>query len=366
MRISCSKSDLLAGINIALRAVPSKSTFPILEAFLINAAEGIKIVANDNEMAIETMITGAIEEEGSIAVEARLFSEIIRKMPDNNIIIMADDRNRILIKCEDTEMVLNGKNPEEFPSLPVTEEKIKVSMSQFSLKEIIRQTIFSISTSDTMSTMKGELFEVREDVLKVVSLDGHRISMRYTKLPERYEDFKVIIPGKSLLEVSRIISGNTDEYVEMTFDSKFIKFVFDDTVVVSRLIEGKFVEVEKMISTDYETEIKINKNMLINCIDRAITLIREGEKKPVIFTIGENSMNIDLSTSLGIMNEQLPVEKEGNDQMVGFNARYIIDALKVIDDEIIEIFFLNSNAPCFIRNKEGDYMYIILPVNINR
>lgn len=366
MKISCLKSDLLTGLNIAMRAVPSKTTFPILESFLIDTSEGIKIVANDNELAIETMVTGIIEEPGSIAVEARLFGEIVRKLPENNVTIITDDNYKVLIRCEDIEMVLNGKNPEEFPALPVTSEDNKISISQFSLKEIIRQTIFSVSSSDGNSIMRGELFEVNENVLKVVSLDSHRISMRYTKLSENYDKIRVIIPGKSLLEVSRIVSGNVEEKVEIIFDKKFVKFVFDDTVVITRLIDGEFFDVEQMISMDYETEVKINKNLLVNCIDRALTLSREGEKKPIVLTIENNVLNLDINSSLGSMNEQIPIEKEGKEQLVGFNPRYFIDALKVIDDETINIYFLNSNAPCFIRNKEGEYIYIILPININR
>ena len=367
MKISCLKSDLLTGINIALRAVPAKTNYSILESFLIDASAGIKIIASDNEMLIETMVTGVIEDPGLIAVDARLFSEIIRKLPDNQVTVSVYENFRIIIKCEDVEMVLNGKNPEEFPASPEPEETNKIVISQFSLKEIVRQTIFSVSGKDTNSVMRGELFEVKGDVLKVISLDTHRISIRNTKLSENYDLIKKIIPGKCLLEVSRVLSGNTDEKVEIVFDSKFVKFVFDDTKVIARLIDGEFFDVEQMISMDYETEIKINRVFLISCIERALTLVREGEKKPVIIKIEDEVMNIDLKSSLGELNEQIFLEKkEGRNQLIGFNPRYMLEALKVIDDEVINIYFLNANAPCFIRNKEGEYVYIILPININR
>lgn len=367
MKISCLRSDLLTGINIALRAIPTKTPYNILECFLIDASEGIKLAASDNEMVIETMITGEIYQEGLIAVDARLFGDIIRKLPDNVINIVTDPSFRVLITCEDIEMVLAGRDPGEFPETPETRMDNRVIISQFSLKEIVRQTIFSVAGPEANAIMRGELFEVREDILKVVSLDTHRISMRYTKLSQIYEPVRKIIPGKCLLEVSRIISGNSQDKAEIVFDNNFVKFIFNDTVVISRLIEGDFFDVEKMISMDYETEIKINKNLLINCIDRAMTLVREGEKKPIVLTIKENSLNIDINSSLGALNEQLLLEeKEGKDQIVGFNPKYIMDALKVIDDESVCIYFLNSNAPCFIRNKEGDYVYIILPININR
>lgn len=367
MKISCLKSDLLSGINIALRAIPSKTSYTILESFLIDASDGIKIVASDNEMIIETMVTGEIEKEGLIAVDARLFAEIVRKLPDNIVTIITDSSFRVLIICEDVEMVLAGKNPEEFPATPVTENENRITISQFSLKEIVRQTIFSVAGPEASALMKGELFEINGDVLKVVSLDTHRVSIRYTKLSENYERNKKIIPGKCLLEVSRIISGNTEDKADIVFDRNFVKFIFNDTVVLSRLIDGDFFDVEKMVSMDYETEIKINRNLFIKSIERALTLVKEGEKRPVVFDIKEEIINIEINSSLGAMNEQLPLEKkEGKNQIAGFNPKYVLDALKVIDDESVSLYFLNANAPCFIRKKEGEYIYIILPININR
>ena len=368
MKITCLKSELLSGLNIAMRAVPSKTSYSILESFLLYAYEDcISVTASDNEMIIETKIPGIIEEEGMIAVDARLFTEIIRKLPENNVSVITDARFRILIKCEDIEMVLNGKDPDEFPRRPEIKKDDVISISQFTLKEIVRQTIFSVSGNDSGSIMRGELFEIKENVLKVISLDSHRISIRYANLSENFGFIKRIIPGKCLLEVSRIINGNIEDKTEIVFDNNFVQFSFNDTVVLSRLIEGEFVDVENMISMDYETEVKINKNLLMSCIERSMTLVREGEKKPVILDIRDDIMNIDLRSSLGELNEQIFLErKEGNDQLIGFNPKYILDVLRVIDDEVIDMYFLHTNAPCFIRNREEEYVYIILPININR
>ena len=239
-------------------------------------------------------------------------------------------------------------------------------MSQFTLKEIIRQTIFSIAQNDANQIMRGELFEITGNKIKVVSLDSHRISIRKEELAMEYAPCKVIVPGKTLNEISRIISTEKEEMVDITFDQKFIKFSFGKTVVVSRLIEGEYFDVERMISSDYETSVRVNRVDFYNSLDRAFTLTREGEKKPVILDIRDGEMNIDITSSVGTMNSHLYINKEGKDLVIGFNPRFFIEALKVIDDEEISIFFVNSNAPCFIKNKEGDYMYIILPVNINR
>lgn len=366
MKISCVKAELLAGINIALKAVPSKTTLPILESFLIVADEVITITTNDKDMGIETAVNGNIIEKGKIAVDARIFSEIVRKLPEDEVIIESDLNQKIKVTCEESVFNLNGKDPDEFPELPRTENEKKIIVSQFILRELIRQTIFSISQNDTNAMMRGELFEVEGNVLKVVSLDSHRISIRKEELANSYDNIKVIVPGKTLNEVSKIISGDKDNIVEIAFDKNFVKFNLEGTMVLSRLIEGEFFNIDQMISSDYETEVKVNKNDFLNSIDRAFTLAREGEKKPIILDIANDSMALNISTSLGSMNAELPITKNGKDMVIGFNPKFFIDALKAIDDEEVNIYFVNSTAPCFIRNDEGNYVYIILPVNINR
>ena len=366
MKITCSKNELLNGLNIALRAVPGKTTLPILESFLIDAAGDIRINTNDNDMAIETCIEGPIESSGKIAINARIFSEIVRKLPDSMVTLDTSSNYKVKITCEDSEFVLNGNNPNEFPEIPEAQTENKITLSQFTLKELIRQTIFSIAQNDANQIMRGELFEIADKKIKVVSLDSHRISIRKEELAIEYVPSKVIVPGKTLNEISRIISAEKEELVDITFDKKFIKFSFGKTVVVSRLIEGEYYDVERMISPDYETSVRVNRMDFFNSLDRAFTLTREGEKKPVILDIRDGEMNIDITSSVGTMNSHLYINKEGKDLVIGFNPRYFIEALKVIDDEEITIYFANSNAPCFIKNKEGNYMYIILPVTINR
>ena len=207
MKISCSKNALLYGINIALRAVPGKTTLPILESFLIDATSDIKIIANDNDMGIETVVEGKIETPGKITINARIFSDIIRKLPENQVVIETSVNFKVRITCEDSEFLLNGNNPNEFPDLPRENTENKISMSQFLLKELIRQTIFSIAATDANAIMRGELFEITGDQIRMVSLDSHRISIRKEQLANSYEPCKVIVPGKTLNEISRILGG---------------------------------------------------------------------------------------------------------------------------------------------------------------
>lgn len=366
MKIICSKSELLRGVNTVLKAVPTKTTMPILECILIDTTDGqIKLTANDMELGIETKIQGDILDKGKIALEAKLFSEIVRKLPDSEVTIQTDDSFRALIKCEKAKFNIAGKSGEDFSYLPVIEKNQKVVLSQFSLKEIIRQTIFSIADNENNRLMTGELFEIIGNEMKVVSLDGHRISIRKIELKEEYNHIKVVVPGKTLNEVSKILTGGVDDDVYMFFTGRHIVFEFDDTVVVSRLIEGEYFRIEQMLSSDYETKISINKKELQSCIERASLLVKEGDKKPIIMNILDGSMELKINSFIGSMNEDIDIIKTGKDLMIGFNPKFILDALRVIDDENIDIYMINPKAPCFIRDEEKKYIYLILPVNFN-
>ena len=366
MKLICSKSELQKSVNISLKAVSSKTTMPILECILINAsASEITFTSNDMELGIETKVQGIIEEKGIVALDAKLFSEIIRKLPDNEVVIQTDDKLNTTITCEKAKFTIPGRDGEDFAYLPMIEKNDGIVLSQYTLKEVIRQTIFSIATNENNKLMTGELFEIKDNILKVVSLDGHRIAIRKIELKESYGDKKVVVPGKTLNEISKILSGEVEDQVQIFFTDNHIVFEFDDTVVVSRLIEGEYFRIEQMLSSDYETKIKINKREFLNCIDRATLFVKEGEKKPIIINIEGNQMVLNINSQIGSMNEDIDNAKEGKDIMIGFNPRFLIDALKVIDDEEITIYLVNPKAPCFIKDETESYIYLILPVNFN-
>lgn len=366
MKFVCKKSELLKGVNIVSKAVPSKTTMSILECILIDASTNqIKLTANDMELGIETVIEGDILEKGIVAIDAKIFSEIVRKLPDNDVTVETDENFKTKIICEKAKFDISGKSGEDFSYLPYIEKTDFISVSQFNLKEIIKQTIFSISDNENNKMMTGELFEVRNNMLKVVSLDGHRVSIRNLELKESYADRKVIVPGKTLMEVSKILSGEMEDLVHIFFTRNHIVFEFDETTVVSRLIEGEYFRIEQMLSSDYETKVKVNKKELLNCIDRATLLIKEGDKKPIIIQIENGEMRLKITSGIGSMNEEIVIEKEGKDILIGFNPKFLIDALRVIDDEMVTLYLVNPKAPCFIRDEKESYIYLILPVNFN-
>lgn len=364
MKLVCTKSNLLNGVQIVSKAVPNKTTMSILECILIDATKGvITLTANDMELGIETTIDGDIIEKGIIALDAKIFLDIVRKLPDSDITIETDSSYKTTITCEKAKFNIIGKSGEDFSYLPVIEKDDNIIISQFTLKEVVRQTIFSISDNDNNKLMTGELFDINGDLLKVVSLDGHRISIRKIQLKNSYNSRKVVVPGKTLNEVSKILPGDAESDVTISFTDKHIVFEFDNTVVVSRLIEGEYFKIDQMLSSDYETKVRINKKEFINCIDRATLLVKEGDKKPIIINITDESMELKINSILGSMNEEIDIEKSGKDLMIGFNPKFLIDALRVIDDEEVDLYMVNPKAPCFIKNIEESYIYLILPVN---
>lgn len=367
MKILFNKASLLQGVNIVLKAVPSRTTMPILECILIDAtANEIKFTTNDMELGIETKVEGEILERGKIAIDAKMFSDIVRKLPDNEVMIDTDDNYNAIITCEKAKFNISSKSGDDFSYLPFIEKDKFITISQFGLKEIIRQTIFSISDNESKKLMTGELFEVNNNILKVVSLDGHRISIRKVEIENNNNSMKVVVPGKTLIEISKILSNEVEDKVNIFFTSNHILFEFDNTIVVSRLIEGEYFKIDQMISSDYETKVVINKKEFLNCIDRATLLVKEGDKKPIIINITDGTVELKVTSPLGSMNEEIDITKEGKDILIGFNPKFLMDALRVIDDEEVNIYLVNSKAPCFIRDSEERYIYLILPVNFSQ
>ncbi|MDC7293176.1 DNA polymerase III subunit beta [Butyrivibrio sp. DSM 10294] len=364
MKFVCSKSNLVSSLQIVSKAVPSKTTMSILECILIDATEGIiKFIANDMELGIQTIVEGNIVERGFIAIDAKIFVDIVRKLPDNDVTIESDSSNKVTISCEKAKFNLPGRKGDDFTYLPAIEKIDGVEVSQFTLKNVIQQTIFSIAENDANKIMAGELFEVDGENLKLVSLDGHRISIRKVKLGGSYPYKKVIVPGKTLGEISKILGDSTDKMVSIYFTDKHVLFEFEKTTVVSRLIEGEYFSIDQMLSSDYETKLSINRKEFLSCIDRATLLVKEGDKKPVIVSVTDGTLELKINSAIGSMDEEIDIDKQGKDLMIGFNPKFLIDALRVIEDEIVDIYLVNPKAPCFIRDKESTYIYLVLPVN---
>ena len=367
MKIRCPKNSLLKSTGISMRAVPVRTTLKILECILIDASTNtIRFTTNDMEVGIETIVEGEVIEKGIVAIDAKIFSEIIRKLPDNDITIQTDEHFTTVITCENSKFTIPGLKGDDFVGIPFIEQSDSFTISQFTLKEMIRQTIFSINMNENNPIMTGELFEIKNNMLRVVSLDGHRISIRNTPIETYCDNIKLIIPGKTLSEITRILAGESQEIVTISFSDNHILFEFENTKLVSRLIAGDYFKIDHMLSSDYETKLLINRKILVDCIDRASLLTRESDKKPLIIRLQDQEMNISIDSSFGSLNETINVVKEGKDILIGFNPKFLLDALRSINDEEVAVYLINSKAPCYIRNESDEYIYLILPININQ
>lgn len=246
--------------------------------------------------------------------------------------------------------------------MPEIEVVDDVTISQFTLKEIIRQTIFSVAENDVNKVMEGELFEIDGDKLTVTSLDGHRIAIRKVDLKNSYQPVKVIVPGKVLTDISKIISGEPNVDVTIELSKLHAVFKFDNIIVVSRLIEGKYFDVSKMVNMNHQLSVTANRRDLIEAIDRASLLTREGDRKPIIFDIKKHEILLSVTSQLGSMYDTLEVMQNGTDVKIGFNPKFILEALRAIDDDDVTLYMINKTSPCVIKDKDGTYFYLILPV----
>ncbi len=364
MKIICSKNDLMKGVFTVSKAVPAKTNISILECILIDATgDDIRLIANDTQLGIETVISGVVEESGVVALDARIFSDIVKKLPENEVTITTDASFKTVIICEKSTFNLVGKSGEDFSYLPYIEKKEPVMISQLSLKDVIRQTIFSTTETDANKVLSGELISIKDDNMSIQSLDGLRVSVRNIKLQNSYTEQKAIVPAKTLNELSKIMTGGADDIIQIYITDNHITFMFDDTTVVSRLIDGEFMSLDRMTSSDYKTKVTINKRELLECIDRATLLVKEGDKKPIIFDIHDELMQVMINSFIGSMDAEIDINKSGEDIKIGFNPKFLIDVLRVIDDEEITIYLVHRRSPIIIKDDDESYIYIVLPVN---
>ena len=364
MKVICSKESLQRAINAVSRAVPVRTTLDILKCILLQAEDNeLKLTANDTALGIETRIEAVVEEPGMTAIDAGLFSSIVRKLPDSDVLLQSDRQEAIDIRCENAYFHISGRGADDFIYLPTVQVKESIVISQFTIREMIGQVIFSAADSETSAAMSGVYLEVLQDRVRMTALDGHRIAIRVNELREIAEPVSAIVPAKTLSDLQKIVSGDLDKDIRISFARNHIIFEYDQTRMVSRVIDGEYFRVESMIRDIHETHIRINKKDLLNCLDRSTLLVNESDKKPVVMNITEEEMNLRLKSAIGTLDEMIPIEKEGKDIRIAFNPKLLLDALRVIDDEEIDIYMVKYNYPCIIRDEQGSYIYVVLPVN---
>ncbi len=367
MYLICNKSDLIKGVGIVSKAVSVKTTMPILECILLDASGSeLTMIGNDMDLGIQTTIEARIKEEGLVAVNAKLFSEIIRKLPDEDVYIETDANNAITIRCAKSKFTVPGQDGIQFPALPSVESENGFVISQGTFKDMIRQTIFSIASEDSgRPVLTGELIDVRGGYLHLVAVDGFRISMRRTQINCPI-DFKVIVPGKAMSEINKILESEEDAMMQVVFTGKYIMFTMNRAIVVSRLLDGDYLQYERNLNMSFTTTVRMDRKELTDAIDRAALISRESKNSPVRLEIGQETMIITSNTEKGSAYEEVPITIDGDGLNVAFNPRYYLEALRSIDDEQVEILYASSLNPCIIQAVEGeDYKYFILPIRLH-
>lgn len=376
MRVICGKSALVEGINIASRAVSSKTGLAILECCLLTVmkGDGFKLTANNMEMAIETKpIEADVLEEGAVALDSKVFFDIVRRLPGNSVEIVSDSKNLTTIRSDKSEFKILGMNAAEFPATPELDED-GVLQSRYTLpaaefKNMIRQTIFSVSLDNSKPTLCGELLEIEGGVVKMVSLDGIRVSLRQYDLGRKDENeniIKVIIPGKTLGEISKILPAEPEATVSFSATDKHILFDLENAVVVSRLLEGEFFNYENMFLKETETKVTVDRAEFLECIERA-SLVSRDAKKGIKLKFEDGRIIITCNTEIGASYEEILAEQDGLGLEIGFNPRYIADVLKVLEQERVVLGFVSTSAmsPCIIKVEDSsDYQYLVLPVRL--
>ena len=366
MKIKCDNLDLARAIGIAMRAVPSKANMQICESVLIEATnKGISVTANDMQMGIETCFDGDVKEVGAIAVDAKLLNDISRKLPRGDVEISASETLTVKIRCGRSKFEIPGQDAEVFPRLPEPEQESVVTVDQESFKNAILNTIFCVAQTDRNVIMTGEYIEVKDDVMRISALDGSRVATVKIHLAKEYGNIAAIVPAKTMSEVSKILRTGD---MQVGFAKDHVIFSMENTTLVSRVIDGEYFNVDKILANDHKTIVKADAYELLSCIGRASVVVESSQKRPVIINISDEVMNIDVNTQRGATHEELAIQKDGADLLLGMNGQFLSDAIKAASfyDEEVEIRFINAKSPATIEKVDSDYRYIVLPVSIRQ
>jgi DNA polymerase III subunit beta len=364
MKFKCQKAELQNAISTVQKAVTGKSTMQVLEGIYINAqGDKLTLIGSDTDLSIETKLNCEINESGSIVVDSKIFGEIIRKLPNDEVEISTLDNSTIELNCQKSTFTLVYMNASDYPNLPSIEGDNVFSISQTILKHMIRGTIFAIAQDETRPILTGVLFEVKNRRLNLVALDGYRLALR-TEYIDTDNSVSSVIPGKTLNEVSKILEDSEDA-VNIIFTSNHILFKLGETKIISRLLEGEFIKYASIIPQEFNLKVTAKRGQILNCIERASLMAKEGNTNLIKLDIQEDNLVITSNSQLGKVREELNIILQGEGLQIAFNSKYLIDVFKIIEEEEIVMEFSSAVSPCIVKNKELDNCtYLVLPVRL--
>lgn len=366
MKIKVNQNELYKAVNIVQKAVSSRNTLPILAGIMIEASEDrLILTATDLELGIKTHIECEIIEKGSIVVHARLLGDFVRKLPSNSIVnIETTQNNSIEIKCLNSDFNILGNSTLEYPNDSFENEGISFNLKSDSLRNMIKYTYFASAQDNIKPIFTGCLIEIKDKICTFVALDGFRMAVKKEN-SDLDTDISAIVPSKALVEILRILEENDDD-IKIILSNSHISFEIENTTIISNLLEGKFIDYKSIIKENYVSVIKIDNNKFKNSIERASLLARDDKNNLIILDINDVNMQINSASEYGNAEENIDIEKKGENIKIGFNSKYVLDVLKVIETEYININFMGKNNPCFIKEENNEnYIYMVLPVRIS-
>ena len=366
MKFSCEKALLQAAISTTSRAVSPKSSIPALEGILLEAGNDLRLTGYNLETGIRTIVPADIREEGTLVLGARLFGEIVRKLPDD-IVTFQSENYMVNIKCGMSEFNILGTDPEEFPELPTVEYQNSLILPQSRLKAMISQTLFAVSDNESRPIHTGSLFEVDGNGLTIVSVDGYRLALRHESIDKKEgaETFSFVVPGAALSEVEKICS-DVDEPASVTQGARHVMFKVGDTMLVSRRLEGEFLAYRQAIPRNNTIHVEGETRALLSSIDRVSLIISDKLKSPLRCVFDSNLLKISTKTAIGDAYDECPLSGDGGGLEIGFNNKYLMDALKAAPADKVRLELTTGVSPCVILPTEGEenFLYMVLPVRL--
>lgn len=366
MKLTCEKYTLQAAVAVASRAAASKSPIPALEGLLLEAGNGLKVTGYDLKKGIYSSIEAEVSEAGSIVLDAKLFGEMVRRMPDGIVTIVSDEKGKTEVSCGKTEFSFMGTDPDDYPELPSVDGLKSFTIDQNVIKSMINQSIFAVSDNDSRPVYTGSMFEIENGLLTLISVDGYRLALRREKIEGEEEHSEFIVPGAALSDLERICGTDADEKVRISVGGNHVSFTVGNTVIVTRRLEGDFLNYRKAVPENFKYEIKVNRIELLRAVDRVSLIVDEKTKNPVRIVFDDGIINCSCVTPIGKADDVCLCSGNGDSMEIGFNDKYIKDALKAAPADEIIVSLNTGSSPCVMSPADGSdgFKYMILPIRL--
>ncbi len=365
VRFSCEKALVQQAVAAVSRAVAAKSSIPALEGILLECGEGLRLSGYNMQTGIRTTVEAAVSEAGHIVLNARLFGEMIRRLPDDMVTFEADDKFNVKLNCGDASFELPGLSADDYPELPEVDDQFSVTLEQRTLKAMINQTSFAVSVNEARPIHTGALFEISDKGLTMVAVDGFRLAVRREPLEKASGEFSFVVPGSALNEMKTICADSEDE-VTVMLGRRHILFEVGGTELICRRLEGEFLDYRNAIPRKNPIIVTAETRALINSIDRVSVVISDKLKSPVRCRFEADRVLLTARTGNGEAKDVCPIAGDGQELEIGFNNRYLMDALKYAPADTVSIELNTGVSPAVIVPTDGSdrFLYMVLPVRL--